>query len=380
MAHGRTVGLLLGLILLTASLSAEVFADATLVSGTIRSEEARFRVRRLVGGLEHPWSVAFVSEDEILITERPGRLILVADGRVSTVEGLPEIASIGQGGLLDLALDPEFEENRTLYFTYSSREDNGFGTRLARGELRGNRLSNVEVLFRMESGGGGGRHFGSRLVVGPDGALYMSIGDRGDRFRAQDPRDHAGKVLRIGRDGRVPEDNPFLRRMDAHPEVFTLGNRNIQGMTVHPETGAIWSHEHGPRGGDEVNILRPGVNYGWPEVTYGREYSGGEIGQGPRASGFRDPLLHWTPSIAPSGMAFYQGDAFSDWEGDLFVGALAGQHLRRVEFRGDRPVSQEELLTGTLGRIRDVRMGPDGLLYLLTDADNGGLFRLEPSR
>ncbi|MFW5976161.1 MAG: PQQ-dependent sugar dehydrogenase [Alkalispirochaetaceae bacterium] len=380
MAQGRTVALLLGLTLLTASVGAEVYTDDTLVTDTIRSEEEQFRVRRLVGGLEHPWSVAFLPSGEFLITERPGRLILVEGDGVSTVEGLPEIAAIGQGGLLDLALDPEFEENRTLYFTYSSREESGFGTRLARGELRGSRLRNVEVLFQMESGGGAGHHFGSRVVVGPDGALYMSIGDRGDRLRAQDPEDHAGKVLRIGPDGDVPRDNPFLHRRDARPELFTLGNRNIQGMTVHPESGEIWSHEHGPRGGDEVNILRPGVNYGWPEVTYGREYSGGEIGQGARASGFREPLLHWTPSIAPSGMVFYRGEAFADWEGDLFVGALAGRHLRRVELRSDRPVSQEELLSGTLGRIRDVRVGPDGLLYLLTDADNGGLFRLEPSR
>lgn len=354
--------------------------DGTVVVENVSSREARFRVRRLVSGLEHPWSISFLSEEEYLVTERPGRLLLVGTESIEEVSGLPDIAAIGQGGLLDVLPDPEFQENRLIYFTYSAREPSGYGTRLMRAELRGNRLTRQEVLFRMDRGGGGGRHFGSRIVIGPDGHIYMTIGNRGELGRAQDPGDHGGKTLRITTNGGVPSDNPFVRRMDALPEIFTLGNRNAQGMTVHPESGEIWQHEHGPRGGDEVNVIEGGVNYGWPEVTYGRAYSGGTIGPDTHAPRFREPVLHWTPSIAPSGMAFYQGAAFPPWEGDLFVGALAGRHLRRVELDGERVVGQEELLSGTLGRIRDVEVGPDGLLYLLTDADNGGVFRLEPVR
>jgi glucose/arabinose dehydrogenase len=361
-------------------LPAEPARDETVVVEDVRSREARFRVRRMITGLEHPWSITFLSDETYLVTERPGRLLRVGPEGIEEISGLPRIYPIGQGGLLDVIADPNFQENRLIYFTYSAREGLGAGTRLMRAELREERLTRQEELFSMERGGGGGRHFGSRIVIGPDGHIYMTIGDRGQMERAQDPGDHAGKTLRLTTEGGVPRDNPFIRRMDALPELFTLGNRNAQGMAVHPETGEIWQHEHGPRGGDEVNIIEAGVNYGWPEVTYGRAYSGGTIGPGTHEPRFREPVLHWTPSIAPSGMAFYTGSAFPAWEGDLFVGALAGRHLRRVELDGERVVRQEELLSGTLGRIRDVEVGPDGFLYLLTDADNGGVYRLEPVR
>lgn len=369
--------LLITVVALPEAMGNAVRNEAVVVE-EVDSREASFLLRRLVTGLEHPWSIAFISEEEYLITERPGRLLLIGPDGIEEVSGLPRIDAIGQGGLLDVTPDPDFRRNRLIYFTYSSRDSSGYGTRFMRAELRGNRLTRQEELFRMDRGGGGGRHFGSRIVIGPEGHIYMTIGDRGDMERAQDPGDHAGKTLRLTSDGGVPPDNPFTRRMDALPEVYTIGNRNAQGMTVHPETGEIWQHEHGPRGGDEVNIIEPGANYGWPEVTYGRAYSGGTIGPGTHAPRFREPLLHWTPSIAPSGMVFYQGSRFPAWEGDLFVGALAGQHLRRVELEGERVVRQEELLSGTVGRIRDVEVGPDGFLYLITDADNGGVFRLEP--
>jgi glucose/arabinose dehydrogenase len=230
----------------------------------------------------------------------------------------------------------------------------------------------------MQGGSGAGQHFGSRLAFLPDGTLLFTIGDRGARDRAQDLGDHAGSTLRINDDGSIPADNPFVGRAGALPEIYTYGNRNAQGMAVQPGTGLVWQHEHGPRGGDEVNIIEAGKNYGWPLITYGEEYFGGKIGDTAKR-GLEQPLLYWTPSIAPSGMAYYTASAFPNWKGDLFVGALAGRHLRRLEVEGRRVVRQEVLLLDTLGRIRDVRQGPDGYLYLLTDERDGALYRLEPA-
>jgi Glucose/sorbosone dehydrogenases len=251
---------------------------------------------------------------------------------------------------------------------------------VARARLGEKGLQDLEVIFDMERKTPAQQHFGSRLAFDEQGFLYISTGDRGERHRAQDLGDAAGKVLRVTDSGGIPADNPFVGRAGALPETFTYGNRNIQGMARHPETGAIWSHEHGPQGGDEINILAPGVNYGWPLITHGREYTGEPIGQGLAAApGLASPLLHWTPSIAPSGMTFYTGEAFPEWRGNLFVGALAGQHLARLVLDGERVVAEERLLEGAVGRIRDVRQGPDGLLYLLTDAPSGSLLRLEPA-
>ncbi|MEN9203289.1 MAG: PQQ-dependent sugar dehydrogenase [Thermostichus sp. DG_1_6_bins_120] len=349
----------------------------------LRSKQA-FRVVTLASGLEHPWGMAFLPDGSILVTERPGRLRRVTTNGLDPqpIAGVPQVFAQGQGGLLDVALHPQYSENGWIYLTYAAEKIPGSGragTRVARAKLGQEGLYDLEVLFDMERQTPAGQHFGSRLAFDKEGLLYISTGDRGERDRAQDLGDHAGKVLRVTDSGGIPADNPFVNQAGALPEIYTYGNRNIQGLARHPETGVIWSHEHGPQGGDEINLIAPGVNYGWPLITHGREYTGEPVGQGrSEAPGLASPLLHWTPSIAPSGMAFYTGEAFPEWQGNLFVGALAGQHLARLQLQGDRAVAEERLLEGAVGRIRDVRQGPDGLLYLLTDAPNGSLLRLEP--
>ena len=344
------------------------------------SQEHPFQVVSVVTGLEHPWAVAFLPGGDMLVTERPGRLLRVgADGRARPISGLPPVTAVGQGGLMDLVLDPGFADNRVLYFSYTEEvEGGGLRTSVARAELDGDQLVSVRRIFAMNRASSDGRHFGSRLVFLPDGDLVVTLGDRGERHRAQDPSDHAGSVLRIRPDGSPSPRTTALAIPGAAPEVFTFGHRNPQGLALHPATGAIWIHEHGPRGGDEINILRGGANYGWPVATHGREYVGGSIGVGSEAPGMEPPLLHWTPSIAPSGMAFYTGSEFPRWRGDLFVGALKGRHLRRIVVRNGAVASQEVLLKDRLGRIRDVRQGPDGRLWLLTDERRGALYRIEP--
>ena len=352
--------------------------------GVYASREHPFRVVQVATGLTRPWAVAFLPGGDMLVTERDGRLLRVgADGSVRPVGGLPPIVAIGQGGLLDLALDPGFASNRRLYFSYTERPRRGSGrfrTAVARAELAGDRLVAVRRVFAMNRASRHTNRFGSRLAFLADGDLMVTVGDREQRHRAQDPSDHAGSVLRIRPDGSPSPRTAALAIPGAAPEVFTFGHRNPQGLAIHPATGAIWIHEHGPLGGDEINILRGGANYGWPVVTHGREYGGGSIGVGTEAPGMEPPLLHWTPSIAPSGMAFYTGTGFPRWRGDLFVGALAGRHLRRVVLRGGAVVAQEVLLKDRLGRIRDVRQGPDGRLWLLTTASarRGVLYRIEP--
>ncbi|MFQ3584912.1 MAG: PQQ-dependent sugar dehydrogenase [Cyanobacteriota bacterium] len=366
-------------------------AIMTLQQGTHAQElprartEQPFRVTALANGLEHPWGMAFLPDGSILVTERPGRLRLVTSNGLDPqpIAGVPEVVARGQGGLLDVVLHPEYDENGWIYLAYSAAETPGSaaaGTRVARARLGPEGLYDLEVIFDMARKTPAGQHFGARLAFDEDGLLYIATGDRGEPDRAQDLGDHAGKVLRLTDSGGIPADNPFVNQAGALPEVYTYGNRNIQGLTRHPETGAIWFHEHGPRGGDEINILAPGVNYGWPLISHGREYTGDPVGEGrSEAPGLASPLLHWTPSIAPSGMTFYTGEAFPEWQGNLFVGALAGQHLARLQLEGDQIVAEERLLEGAVGRIRDVRQGPDGLLYLLTDAPNGSLLRLEPA-
>ena len=342
-----------------------------------RSSEHDYAVEPVVTGLEHPWAVAFLPDGGLLITERRGRLLRIgADGARAAVSGLPEIAAAGQGGLLDVILDPGFAGNRQIYFSYVERADGGLRTAVASAELDGERLREVRRIFAMNRASGGGRHFGSRLAILADGDLVVGLGERGQRHRAQDPGDHAGSVLRIRPDGSRSPRTAALAIPGAAPEVFTWGHRNIQGLAIHPETGAVWVHEHGPRGGDEINILRGGANYGWPVVTFGREYSGPSIGVGTEAPGMQQPVLHWTPSIAPSGMAFYTGAEFPNWRGDLFVGALVGRHLRRVVLRGEQAVEQEVLLDRLAERVRDVRQGPDGALWVLTDESDGTLYRI----
>jgi glucose/arabinose dehydrogenase len=346
----------------------------------IESEQARFRIVTLAEGLNQPWSLAFLPDGRMLVTEKPGVLRYIeTDGRLSAaIAGVPEVAAAGQGGLLDVALHPDFASNRLIYFTYSGLAGSASGTELARARLADDRLEDVEVLFRAEPKLTSSKHFGSRIAFAPDGRVHVSLGDRGRRDEAQDVTSHLGASIRLNDDGSVPDDNPFVA--GAHlPEAFSYGHRNMQGMAVNPRTGAVWAHEHGPRGGDEVNILKPGANYGWPVITYGAEYSGVPITDETVRAGMEQPVLFWTPSIAPSGMAFYDGNRFADWAGDLFVGALAGRHLRRIELDGDTVVGQEVLLAGLGRRIRDVRAGPDGNLYVLSDGEGAVLLRLEPA-
>jgi glucose/arabinose dehydrogenase len=347
----------------------------------VQSERHTFRVVVLVEGLEHAWGLAFLPDGRLLVTERPGRLRLIANGRLDPqpIGGLPAIAAYGQGGLLDVALHPRYAETGWVYLAYAAPGAGGAGTEVLRGRLRDGRLEDVEVIFRLQPKSGAGQHFGSRLVFDRSGHLYVTLGDRGERERAQRLDDHRGKIVRLHDDGRVPVDNPFRTRAGALPEIFSYGNRNVQGAALHPATGLLWAHEHGPRGGDEVNVIRAGQNYGWPVITFGREYGTGfRIGEGTSRADVAAPLHVWIPSIAPSGMAFYAGDRFPQWRGNLFVGALVDKSLVRLELDGERIVREERLMRDVVGRIRDVRSGPDGYLYVLSDANRGVLARLEP--
>ncbi len=351
----------------------------------VQGERGPLRMVTLTAGLEFPWSLAFLPDGRMLVTERPGRLRVVGrDGVVDPrrVEGLPRVAVVGQGGLLDVALHPQFAANRWIYLSLASGDADGVGTEVVRGRLveQAGRLmlEDVGSVFRMAPRSTRGQHFGSRLVFDAKGFLYITLGDRGEMQRAQRMDDHAGSVVRLHDDGRVPADNPFVKVAGARPEKFTVGNRNMQGAAIHPVTGELWTHEHGPQGGDELNVMRAGRNYGWPIITYGANYGiGTRIGEGTARAGMEQPLMHWTPSIAPSGMAFYSGSAFPAWKGHLLVGALRGQALHRLELDGEKVVHEERLLQG-VARIRDVRVGPDGLVYLLTDERAGRLLRLEP--
>ena len=351
-------------------------------SAVINSEKHTFRVVTLLKGLEYPWSVAFLPDGRMLVTERAGRLRLVGqDLRLDPkpIAGLPDVVATGQGGLFDVVLHPEHSQNGWIYWAYNAPGAGGWGTALARGKLQGSRMTEVQVLFSMKPKTRSSQHFGGRIVFDKAGMLYLTLGDRGDKERAQKLDDHAGSVIRLHDDGRVPVDNPFVKRVDAMPEKWTLGNRNMQGAALHPRTGELWSHEHGPQGGDEVNVMRSGLNYGWPVITYGVNYGfGTRIGEGQTKPGMVQPLHLWVPSIAPSGMAFVSGSKFPKWTGDLLVGALRDQMLVRLELDGEKVVREERLLQGIVGRIRDVRMGPDSLVYLLTDDNEGALLRLEP--
>jgi glucose/arabinose dehydrogenase len=320
------------------------------------------------------------------VTERGGRLRIVSlDGSVSQpLPGVPQVWAREQGGLLDVALAPDFARSRIVYLSYSEPGEGGAGTAVARARLAAGEtaLENVQVIFRQQPKVESGAHFGSRIVFPGNGGglMFITTGDRGRRDDAQDLGRHMGKVIRLGQDGTVPPDNPFAGRSDARPEIWSYGHRNIQGAALHPETGVLWTVEHGAMGGDEVNIPRPGRNYGWPVITYGRDYSGATIGEGTRKAGMEQPVHYWDPSIAPSGMTFYTGDRFPAWRGNLFVGSLKFGLLVRLEVSGERVTGQERLLDGLRQRIRDVRQGPDGLLYLLTDEDAGRVLRVEPVR
>ncbi len=357
-------------------------AMADRVLGTHSTDRHEVRVVEVAAGLRHPWSIAFLPGGDILVTERSGRLLRLdaRSGRRTAVAGVPPVFAYHQGGLFDVALDPEFAENGRIYLSYAAEKRGGANTRLARARLEGARLENLEIIFDAMPGRSGGRHFGGRIAFLPDGTVTLTTGDRGEKTPSQNLMDHSGSVIRVHRDGRVPEDNPFVGRGDVKPEIYTYGHRNPQGAAIHPQTGQLWTQEHGPRGGDEVNIKVPGENYGWPLVSHGQNYSGTPVGTGEAAApGITDPVYVWVPSIAPSGMTFYTGNAFPKWEGNLFVGALKYQLVTRLTLDGNRVVSEERFLNRAYGRIRDVREGPDGMIYLLTDAREGRLLRLEPA-
>jgi glucose/arabinose dehydrogenase len=367
--------------------SAPALLAAAAMPSVTRSQAASpapIRPTRIASGLEHPWALAFLPDGTMLVTERPGRLRRVfPDGRLSKpLKGVPEVAARGQGGLLDVVLGPGFATDRSVFLSFSQPTKDGARTAVARGTLSadGSLLRDVSVLFAQKHATSGGNHFGSRLVFARDGNLFVTTGDRwSESERAQTLDNHFGKILRIRPDGSLPPDNPFVNREGALPEIHSYGHRNVQGAALHPDTGVLWSHEHGPQGGDEVNVEKAGANYGWPVITYGKQYvTGFRIGEGTERADVEPPVLQWTPSIAPSGMAFLTSDRYPGWRGNLFVGSLKFRMLVRLELDGARVAREERLLTDFSERIRDVRQGPDGLLYLLTDADDGQLVRLDP--
>ena len=357
-------------------------ATAAAHGQEFKTRQGQIQVVTVARGLNHPWGLAFLPDGGMLVTERPGRMrIVAADGKLSPpLAGVPDVAAFGQGGLLDVVLAPDFERSRVIYFSYSERGNLGAaGTAVAKARLGETGLDDVRVIFRQEPKVRAGQHFGSRLVFTRDGNLFVTLGERGRRDDAQDLGRHMGKVVRIRPDGSVPPDNPFVSRSDARKEIWSYGHRNPQSAALHPRTGALWIVEHGAMGGDEVNIPRPGRNYGWPVITYGRDYSGARIGEGTAKAGMEQPVHYWDPSIAPSGMTFYTGDRFPAWKGNLFVGSLKFAQLARLELDGDKVIGEERLLQGLGGRVRDVRQGPDGLIYLLTDESDGRVLRIEPA-
>ena len=342
----------------------------------------------VVRGLEHPWSIAWLPDGSALITERPGRLRILRNGALTRepVDGLPPVLSYGQGGLLDVALHPDFERNQLVYLTLTTGTRDANRTALARGRLRDDRLQDVEIIFANADAKSGGQHFGSRLLWLPDKSLLMSIGDGGNppisfagsniRDQAQRLETHFGKVLRLTEDGRPHPDNPVIDRKGARPEIYSYGHRNIQGLALDPASGHVWANEHGSRGGDELNLIEPGKNYGWPEVTYSMEYRGPRVSDETSRPGVVDPLINWTPSKAPSGLVLYTGDRYPGWQGNLFSGALVFGEVRRIVLDGAKVIDEEKLTIGN--RVRDVRQGPDGYLYVLIDSGEGSLLRIEP--
>lgn len=349
-----------------------------------------FQKTTIVEGLEHPWSMAWLPDGAMLITERPGRLRIVRDGTLDPTEiaGVPEVLAVNQGGLMDVSVHPNFAQNRFIYLTYSHGSEDANRTRLVRATFDGKALSNVQVIFEASQPKSGGQHFGSRITWLPDGTMLVAIGDGGNppteldgdliRKQAQNLNSRLGKIVRLNDDGSVPKDNPLTSDAKADPAIWSYGHRNIQGLTFDPIAKRVWSTEHGSRGGDELNQPQAGKNHGWPVVTYSQEYTGGEISNERSRPGMEDPKVVWTPAIAPSGLAFYTGDRFTQWKGDLFAGGLVSQDIRRIDLdESGNVVGQDAIDFGQ--RVRDVRQGPDGLLYVLTDEQNGQLIRLEPT-
>lgn len=362
------------LVLALAPLSAAASGEV------VRSDVHDFRLQTVADGFAHPWALAFLPDGGILVTERPGRLqrVAPASGESQRINGVPPVDARNQGGLLDVAVHPDFEDHPWVYLTWSGRGEEGNATHFGRGRLDNGALADFQTLFVATPYVDSTKHFGSRITFDGDGHVLVTVGERGERDRAQDLGDHNGSIIRLHLDGRIPDDNPFVDRPNARDAIYSYGHRNPQGADHHPRTGRYWIHEHGPRGGDEINLPEAGGNFGWPKQTYGREYYGLEIAPDTRPDVI-NPIHHWTPSIAPSGMSFYDGDAFPHWQGDLFVGALAQTHLARLSLNGQKVTGQERLLDDRGWRIRDVVQGPgDDHLYVLVDAPNAPLLRLRP--
>ncbi|WP_246702621.1 PQQ-dependent sugar dehydrogenase [Starkeya sp. ORNL1] len=386
----RRAGILsAALTLVIASIVAGAGAAQDGKTVTSKSSAGNLEVETVASGLENPWGLAFLPDGRMLVTERPGRLRIISrSGTVSApVANVPPVFANGQGGLLDIALAPDFADSRMVYFSYAEPREGAAGTSVARGKLMeeaGNAwLDGVQVIFRQQPASGGSNHFGSRLVFARDGSLFITLGDRYSlREKAQDLSTHIGKIVRIWPDGTVPDDNPFAKANGPRPEIWSYGHRNVQGAALDPVTGRLWTVEHGARGGDELNHPEAGRNYGWPVITYGRDYTGLAIGEGTAKPGMEQPVKYWDPSISPSSLAFYTGELFPAWKGDLFVGALSGSRLVRLRLDGDKQrVTEEEDLLEDLGeRIRDVVPGPDGALWLLTDDPGAGrVLRVAPA-
>ncbi|MBC8057630.1 MAG: PQQ-dependent sugar dehydrogenase [Rhizobiales bacterium] len=358
-------------------------AVALLLASALSTAQALKPVT-VASGLQNPWALAFLPDGRMLVTEKAGRIrIVTADGKVGEpLQGVPKVESAGQGGLLDVVIDPKFADNGFVYWSYSEADTEGGrgnSTAVARAKLEGNQLKELRVIFRQAPKYASSAHFGSRLVFARDGRLFVTLGDRfSRRDDAQLLDNDHGKIVRIESDGRIPADNPFVGRAGARPEIWSYGHRNVQGAAIHPTTGELWSDEHGPQGGDELNVAERGKNYGWPVITYGVNYgSGTKIGEGTEKAGMEQPLTRWVPSIATSGLAFLTSDRYPGWKGNAFIGALRGQLLVRLELDGRKVVREERLLQDLGERIRDVRQGPDGWLYVVTDSSNGRIIRLE---
>jgi len=353
---------------------------------SFRSSAGNLAVETVARGLVNPWALAFLPDGRMLVTERPGRMRIVGkDGKLSpALAGVPPVFARGQGGLHDVVLDRDYVQNSTIYFCFAQPASGGGRTALARAKLVDEatpRLDELKVIFQQEGPLSSGNHFGCRIAQAADSNLFLTMGDHfTTRDQAQNLGNHLGKLIRIKPDGSVPSDNPFVNRPGAKPEIWSYGHRNSQGATIHPQTTKLWEHEHGPRGGDEINIIDKGKNYGWPVIGYGIDYSGAKIHASTQQAGMEQPVKYWVPSIAPSGMAFYTGELFPKWKGSLFVGALVPGFLVRLDIDGDKIGDEERLLQGLGERIRDVRQGPDGALWLVTDSSNGRVLRVAPAR
>lgn len=347
------------------------------------NEERPYQIEAITNDLTHPWGMAFLPNGDLLISQRVGRLTQLSFStyKTSNIEGLPAIHVGGQGGLMDVAIDPEFDKNRWVYFSYVAVQADGKSTTtVARAKLGENTLSQLEIIFQAQPSFKNNYHFGSRLAFSDANTLFISLGERYSlKNEAQSLENHHGTIVRIYKDGRIPADNPFVNKPKARPEIYSYGHRNVQGLYFDKDSGVLWSHEHGPKGGDELNMIKAGANYGWPVITYGVDYSGAIISELTEKTGLEQPVTYWVPSIAPSGMAVYKGDAFPEWQGDLLIGALSHRHLRRLSLKNNAVVEQTELLGKRNKRIRDVEVGPDGLIYVLTDEARGELLRLSPA-